>query len=168
MHNLHLTKIKFLAFLFMLTAFSIAAPVASSTSEHFRLSVQQADHLKTKENLIKIHDMVLYTVIYDTSFEMAQILLGYDDIDVNLKNRLLKGILILVAKNGCFPVANGFVVDGRRNVGNSKLSLYSPRNNCIRRAIESMTEDHNYHQPSLAPSRGEGLMVSKTCSIHFR
>jgi ankyrin repeat protein len=136
----------------MLTAFSIAAPVASSTSEHFGLSVQQADHLKIKENLIATHDMVLYTVIHDTGFEMAQVLLGHDDIDVNLKNRLLKGILILVAKNGCFPVANGFVVDGRRNVGNSKISLYCPRNNCIWRAIESMMEDHNYHQPSLAPS----------------
>ena len=41
MHNLHLLtpKMKFLAFLFMLAAFAIAAPVASSSSTHFRLSV---------------------------------------------------------------------------------------------------------------------------------
>ncbi|CAG7991347.1 unnamed protein product [Penicillium nalgiovense] len=60
--------------------------------------------------------------------------------------------LMLVAKGGHFPIANGFVVDGRRNVGNLKRPLYSARNHCIRRDIESMMEDHNYHQPSLAPS----------------
>ncbi|KAJ5462806.1 hypothetical protein N7475_007750 [Penicillium sp. IBT 31633x] len=78
---------KFLAFLFMLATFAIAAPVASSSSKHFRLSVQQAQHLKIKENIIATHDMVLYTVILDTRFKMAKVLLRYDHIDVNLKNR---------------------------------------------------------------------------------
>ncbi|CAI7636511.1 unnamed protein product [Penicillium palitans] len=131
---------KFLAFLFMLATFAIAAPVASSSSKHFRLSVQQAEHLKTKEYMIATHDM------------MAQVLLLHDHIDVNLKSRWLEDILIVVAKGRHFPNANGFVVDGRRNVGNLKRLLYSARNHCLRRAIESMMEHHNYHQYSLAPS----------------
>lgn len=143
---------KFLAFLFMLATFAIAAPVASSSSKHFRLSVQQAEHLKTKEYMIATHDMVLYTVIHDTGFKMAQVLLLHDHIDVNLKSRWLEDILIVVAKGRHFPNANGFVVDGRRNVGNLKRLLYSARNHCLRRAIESMMEHHNYHQYSLAPS----------------
>ncbi|CAG8023631.1 unnamed protein product [Penicillium nalgiovense] len=143
---------KFLAFIFMLAASVIAAPVASSSSKHFRLSVQQAEHLEIKENIIATHDMVLYTVIHDTGFEMIQFLLRHNHIGVNLKNRWLEDILMLVVKGGHLPVANGFVVYGRRDVGNLKRPLYSVRNHCIRRAIESMMEHHNYHQPSLAPS----------------
>jgi hypothetical protein len=142
---------KFLAFLFMLAAFAIAAPVASSSSKH-RLSVQQAEHLKIKENMIATHDMGLYTVIHDTGFEMTEILPRHNHIGVNLKNRWLEDILMLVSKGGHLPIANGFVEDSRRDVGNLKRPLYSARNHCIRRAIESMMEHHNYHQPFLAPS----------------
>ncbi|KAJ5471255.1 hypothetical protein N7530_008612 [Penicillium desertorum] len=143
---------KFLAFFFMLATFAIAAPVAISSSKHFRPSVQQSEHLKIKENMIATHDMVLYIVIHDTGLERGQILLRHDHIDVNPKDRWLEDILMLVAKGGHFPIADGFVVDGRRNVGNLKRPLYSARNHCIRRAIESMMEHHNYHQYSLAPS----------------
>ncbi|OQE08422.1 hypothetical protein PENFLA_c137G05898 [Penicillium flavigenum] len=143
---------KFLAFFFMLATFAIAAPVAISSSKHFRPSVQQSEHLKIKENMIVTHDIVLYIVIYDTGLKRGQILLRYDHIDVNPKDRWLEGILMLVAKVGHFPIVDGFVVDGRRNVGNLKRPLYSARNHCIRRAIESMIEHHNYHQYSLAPS----------------
>lgn len=76
---------KFLAFLFMLAAFAIAASVAGSSSKNFRLSMQQAEYLEIKENTIATHNMVLYTVIHDTGFEMAQVLLRHDHIDVNLK-----------------------------------------------------------------------------------
>jgi hypothetical protein len=88
---------------------------------------------------------VLYTVIHDTDLEMAQALLRHDHIDANHRNRWLEDFLILVAKGGDFPIANGFVVDGRRNVGNLKRSLYSVRNRCIQRAIQRMIEDHSSH-----------------------
>ncbi|CAG8113947.1 unnamed protein product, partial [Penicillium nalgiovense] len=66
---------KFLAFFFMLATFAIAAPVAISSSKHFRPSVQQSEHLKIKENMIATHDMVLYIVIHDTGLERGQNLL---------------------------------------------------------------------------------------------
>jgi hypothetical protein len=143
---------KFLAFLFMLATFAIAAPIASSSSKHFRHSMQQAGHLAIKEYMIATHDMVLYTVIHDTGFEVAQVLLLHDHINVNLKSRWLEDILIVVAKGRHFPDADGFVVDGRRNVGNLERPLYPARSHCLRRAIESTMEHHNYHQYSLAPS----------------
>ena len=112
----------------MLATFAIAAPVAISSSKHFRPSVQQSEHLKIKENMIATHDMVLYIVIHDTGLERGQILLRHDHIDVNPKDRWLEDILMLVAKGGHFPIADGFAVDGRRNVGNLKRPLYSVRN----------------------------------------
>jgi hypothetical protein len=110
---------KFLAFFFMLATFAI------SSSKHFRPSVQQSEHLKIKENMIATHDMVLYIVIHDTGLERGQNLLRHDHIDVNPKDRWLEDILMLVAKGGHFPIADGFAVDGRRNVGNLKRPLYS-------------------------------------------
>ncbi|CDM32847.1 hypothetical protein PROQFM164_S02g002998 [Penicillium roqueforti FM164] len=100
---------KFLAFFFMLATFAIA-------------------YLKIKENMIVTYDMVLYIVIHDTGLERGQNLLRYDHIDVNPKDRWLEDILMLVAKGGHFPIADGFAVDGRRNVGNLKRPLYSVRN----------------------------------------
>ncbi|KAJ5264445.1 hypothetical protein N7505_007238 [Penicillium chrysogenum] len=97
---------KFLAFFFMLATFAIAAPVAISSSKHFRPSI----------------------VIHDTGLERGQNLLRHDHIDVNPKDRWLEDILMLVAKGGHFPIADGFAVDGRRNVGNLKRPLYSARN----------------------------------------
>ncbi|CAG7972612.1 unnamed protein product [Penicillium salamii] len=142
---------KILAVLFLLTAFSIAAPIASSSMQ-LRLLVQQAEHLKVNENLIATRVTVLCTITQDTDLEMAQALLRHDHIDANLRNRWLEDFLILVGKGGGFRIANGFVVDGRRNVGNLKRSLYSARNRCIQWAIRSIIEDHNSHQPPLAPS----------------
>jgi hypothetical protein len=108
--------------------------------------------MKINKTMIATHDTVLYTVLNDTELEMAKVLFRHDHIDVNLKNRWLEDFLILVAKGGGIPIANGVVVDGRRSVGNVKRSLDSPRIRCIRRAIQSMIEDHNSHRPSLAPS----------------
>ena len=160
---------KFLAFLFMLTAFAIAAPVASS-SKQFRLSVQQAEHLKINKNMIATRAAVLYTVTHDTDLEMAQVLLRHDHIDANLKNRWLEHFLILVAKGGDFPIANGFVVDGRQNVGNLKRSLYSERNRCIRRAIQTEHDRRPQLSSTLFGALAEGKdWWSLRCgSIHFR
>jgi hypothetical protein len=142
---------KFIVFHFMLAAFAIAVPVADSSSKHFRLSVQQDEHLKINENTIATHHTVLYTVIHDTDLEMGRVLLCYDHIDVSLKNRWLEDFLLLAAQRGHLPITKALVVDGRRKVGSLKRSLYFARNHCIRRAIQSMIEDRNTRQSSLTP-----------------
>jgi hypothetical protein len=151
----------------MLTAFAIAAPVASP-SKQFRLSVQQAKHLKINKNMITIHDAVLYTVIHDNDLEMAQVLLRHDHIDVNLKNRWLEHFLILVAKGGDFPIANGLVVDDRRNVDNLKRSLYSAQNRRILRAIQNRIGTTTLVNPLWYRRRGEGLVTSKMWQCPFQ
>jgi hypothetical protein len=97
---------KFIAFHFMLAAFAIAVPVASSSSKHFRLPVQQDEHLKINENTIATRHTVLYTVIHDTDLEMGRVLLCSDHIDVSLKNRWLEHFWLLAAKRGHLPIAN--------------------------------------------------------------
>ncbi|KAI3094026.1 hypothetical protein CBS147333_10050 [Penicillium roqueforti] len=147
---------KLLAFLLLLVAFAIAAPVAGSSSKHFRLLVQQDEHLKINENTIAAHDTVLYTVTEDTGLEMVRVLLCHGHIDVNLKNHRPEDPLIWAAKGEHPPIAYALVVDSRRKVGSLKRSLYFARNHCIWRAIQS-TIDHNTRQPFLARSPGKRI-----------
>lgn len=141
-------KTKLHAFLSLLAAFAIAAPVPISSSKHFTLLVQQDEHVKINENTIAVHDTVLYTVIQDTGSETVRVLLYHGHIDANLKNQWPEDPFIWAAKGEHISIADALVVDSRRTVSNLKRSLYSARKHCIWRAIQS-TIDHDTRQPSL-------------------
>ncbi|KAI1829074.1 hypothetical protein DTO027I6_10001 [Penicillium roqueforti] len=142
---------KVLALIFILAGFVTAVPVASYSSKHLRLLVQQEEHLGINENTIAAHDTVLYTVIHDTGLETVRVQLCHGHIDVNLKSQWLEDPSKWAAKGRHLPTTTVLVVDGRWNVRNLKRSLYYAQNHCIWRAIQSTT-DRKTRQPSLMPS----------------
>jgi hypothetical protein len=104
---------KFFVFVFILTAFAIAAPVANSSSKQFRLSMQQAEHLKVNEDKIANHDTVLYIVIHDTDLEMARLCFAMTT-SISISNRWLKGFFVSITKGRNFPIDNCIMMGGRR------------------------------------------------------
>jgi hypothetical protein len=86
----------------MLTAFAIAALIASSSMQ-LRLSVQQAEHLGINKNMIASRAAVQYTVTHDTNLEVAQVLLRHDHIDLNFRNRWLEDFFDIGSQGWRFP-----------------------------------------------------------------
>jgi ankyrin repeat protein len=130
----------------------ICQAVARGHHNVVRFLVQQGTRLNINERTIGSHDTALCVAARVGDLEMVQELLRHDQIDVNLRNRLIEDPLMLAVRGGHCSIVDALVAKPGLQSFGLKRSLELARDDCIKRAIRNRMETNNSRQTLLRRS----------------
>jgi ankyrin repeat protein len=130
----------------------ICRAVAHGHHDVVRLLVQQGTLLDINKRTIGSYDTALCIAARGGNLKIVQALLRHDQIDVNLRNRLIEDPLMLAVRGGHRSIVDALVTKPGHKSFSLKRSLELARDDCIQRAIQNRMEADNSRQTLLRRS----------------
>jgi ankyrin repeat protein len=130
----------------------ICQAVAHGHHDVVSLLVQQGTRLNINERTIGSYDTALCIAARGGNLKMVQALLRHDQIDVNLRNRLIEDPLMLAVRGGHCSIVDALVEKPGLQSFSLKRSLELAKDDYIKRAIRNRMETNNSRQTLLRRS----------------